>query len=131
MAHPVDIYVGNRLRERRQKLGMSQETLAKASGITFQQVQKYERATNRISVSRMFEFASVLRVPIDYFFYGMGEIEGFQMAEATSGFEHEPKQAYDDDLRDLVEAYRKIKSPEMRKSVKTLVQGVANGATVL
>lgn len=130
MAHPVDVHVGQRLRERRTQLGMSQETLAKSSGITFQQVQKYERATNRISVSRIFEFASVLKVTIDYFFRGMDGEGEFQLAESTAPFTHEEK-GISSELDDLINAYRNIKDPEMRKSVITLIHGIANGSPLI
>lgn len=66
--HPVDVHVGNRLRQRRSLLGMSQTALAKTVGLTFQQVQKYERGANRMGASRLFEFAAVLDVPVAYFF---------------------------------------------------------------
>src|SRR5689334_25122650 len=66
--HPIDAIVGARVRQRRTLLGMSQETLGKAVGLTFQQVQKYERGTNRISASRLFGMARVLEVPVSYFF---------------------------------------------------------------
>lgn len=128
MSHPVDQHVGKRLRELRNRLGMSQEALAKSSGITFQQVQKYERATNRISVSRIFEFAHTLKVPVSYFFDG---IEGeMGLAESTTPFQHEDK-SMEKEVRDLVNSYRRIENPETRKSVKTLVKAVATGATIL
>lgn len=130
MAHPVDEHVGKKLRDRRTRLGISQETLAKSSGITFQQVQKYERATNRIAVSRIYEFANVLRVPVSYFFEGLIGANEHHLAESSTPFDHEIK-THDADLQDLIDAYRKIKDPEMRKSVKTLVAGIANGATIL
>ena len=130
MAHPVDVHVGQRLRERRTELGMSQETLAKNSGITFQQVQKYERATNRISVSRMFEFASILKVPIDFFFRG-AEGEGeLQLAESATPFTHEDK-SLASEYEELIKIYSNIKDPQMRKSVITLMQGIANGAPLI
>ena len=66
--HPIDIYVGNRVRQRRSLLGMSQTTVATAVGLTFQQIQKYERGLNRVSASRLYEFAAVLDVPVTYFF---------------------------------------------------------------
>ncbi|TNM59892.1 helix-turn-helix domain-containing protein [Aliirhizobium smilacinae] len=66
--HPVDIYVGQRVRMRRNQLGMSQSTLGDGLGLTFQQVQKYERGANRISTSKLYEIATVLSVPITYFF---------------------------------------------------------------
>src|SRR4026207_616657 len=67
-SHPVDVHVGARMRQRRTLLGMSQEKLGAAVGLTFQQVQKYERGGNRIGSSRLYEFAKVLDVPVSYFF---------------------------------------------------------------
>lgn len=66
--NPVDVHVGQRLRQRRVLVGLSQEKLARMVGITFQQVQKYERGANRIVASRLFELAKVLDVPVSYFF---------------------------------------------------------------
>jgi transcriptional regulator with XRE-family HTH domain len=73
MAHPVDLYVGARLRIRRKVLGLSQTQLADALGITFQQVQKYERGANRISASKLYEAARLLQSPVSYFFEGLDE----------------------------------------------------------
>lgn len=130
MAHPVDEYVGKRLRQRRNDLNISQEALAKSSGITFQQVQKYERATNRISVSRLFEFANVLRVPVSYFFQGIPHTEEYGVAEDAIGFEHEPTH-FDPELQEVIDAYNRIDSPEARKTIKMMINGVANGSAVL
>lgn len=66
--HPVDVFVGNRLRERRAVVGLSQTELAEKAGITFQQIQKYEQGRNRISASRLYDFSRILNTPIDYFF---------------------------------------------------------------
>jgi transcriptional regulator with XRE-family HTH domain len=82
MAHPVDLYVGARLRIRRKVLGLSQTQLADALGITFQQIQKYERGANRISASKLYEAARLLQSPVSYFFEGLdetaqGEDDGF------------------------------------------------------
>jgi len=82
MAHPVDLYVGARLRIRRKVLGLSQTQLAEALGITFQQIQKYERGANRISASKLYEAARLLQSPVSYFFEGLdetaqGEDDGF------------------------------------------------------
>lgn len=69
--NPVDLHVGLRLRARRRELGISQDTLAAALGLTFQQVQKYERGTNRVSASKLYAIALTLRVPVSYFFNGL------------------------------------------------------------
>jgi len=81
MAHPIDTHVGRRLKARRRLLGLTQERLAKAVSIRFQQIQKYESGVNRISASRLWSLSKALKVPISYFFEGMNG--------------HEPKEDYD------------------------------------
>ncbi len=83
MAHPVDIYVGRRIRQRRSLLGMTMQQLGDRVGITFQQIQKYETGANRIGASRMWDIAEVLEVPVSVFFEGidgqapdMGKVQG-------------------------------------------------------
>ena len=71
--NPIDVYIGQRIRVRRQLLGLSQEALAKKIGITFQQVQKYERGMNRIGASRLWDMMQVLGVDANYFFSGIDE----------------------------------------------------------
>jgi transcriptional regulator with XRE-family HTH domain len=71
--HPTDVHVGGRVRLRRRILGLTQEKLADTIGVTFQQVQKYERGTNRISASKLFEIARTLGAPIPYFFEGLDD----------------------------------------------------------
>lgn len=71
--NPVDIYVGNRLRQRRMLMGLSQKQMAANLGVTFQQVQKYENGVNRISASRLWDISKILKAPIEFFFEGMDE----------------------------------------------------------
>lgn len=71
--HPIDRHVGARIRIRRREAGLTQSQLAEAVGVTFQQVQKYERAANRISASKLWEIAQVLGVSVAYFYEGLGE----------------------------------------------------------
>lgn len=71
MAHAVDIHVGKRLRHRRWMVGMTQGELAEALGVRFQQVQKYEAGSNRVSASRLWDMAQALEVPVAYFFHGL------------------------------------------------------------
>ena len=71
--NPVDLHVGGRIRMRRRILGISQEKLADALGLTFQQVQKYERGANRVSASNLYEIARTLQAPITYFFEGLAD----------------------------------------------------------
>src|SRR6185437_16017207 len=73
-ANPIDIQVGNRVRIRRMLIGMSQEKLGDLLGLTFQQVQKYEKGVNRIGAGRLFEIAKILDVKIDYFYEGASEL---------------------------------------------------------
>src|ERR1700679_3443460 len=73
LPNPVDLHVGARIRLRRRMQGVSQEKLAAALGLTFQQVQKYERGANRVSASKLYEIASALRAPIAYFFDGLAD----------------------------------------------------------
>src|SRR5215208_5898064 len=81
--HPVDRHVGLRIRMRRKEIGVSQERLAEALGITFQQVQKYERGANRVSASKLWEIASALRTPVAYFYEGLND--GETAAQRSAG----------------------------------------------
>ena len=75
-AHPTDRHVGMNIRTRRKAIGMSQITLAQAVGLTFQQIQKYERGLNRVSASKLFEVARALSVPVSFFFDGLVQSTG-------------------------------------------------------
>lgn len=75
-ANPVDVHVGSRIAHRRRSLGLSQSDLGQALGLTFQQIQKYERGANRVSASRLWEAAGFLGVPVSYFFEGLAQTDG-------------------------------------------------------
>ena len=75
MKHPVDLHVGQRVRQRRWLFGMTQQQLAEKVGIKFQQIQKYETGTNRISASRLWDISEAMDVPVTFFFEGLGEID--------------------------------------------------------
>lgn len=87
MPHPVDIHVGRRLRARRRLLGLTQELLANAVDIRFQQIQKYESGANRISASRLWSLAKALDVSVSYFFDGMNGHEPISEYEINGGYE--------------------------------------------
>lgn len=95
-ADPIDVHIGSRLRIRRNLVGMSQEELGHAIGVTFQQVQKYERGTNRISGSRLFDVACALQVPVSFFYEGIDEnlvkarMERAQKAHGSRPFDYVP-----------------------------------------
>lgn len=123
--NPVDLHVGARVRMRRKFLGMSQEGLAEAIDLTFQQVQKYERGSNRISASKLYEISKALKAPVAYFFEGYGEnegVEGFSESESeqfvhgflmtTEGIE-------------LAEAFPRIKNAKFRRRILELVRALA------
>ena len=125
--HPIDVHVGGRLRLRRLAVGLSQERLAKSIGITFQQIQKYERGTNRIVASRLHDLARVLDVPVNYFFTEMNEVdlpEGTPSVRAeASAFSHNLME--DRETLDLVRAYYHIGDPRVRKRLFDLVKSVS------
>jgi transcriptional regulator with XRE-family HTH domain len=143
LADPVDIAVGARIRLLRKVRGMSQQSLAEAAGVTFQQIQKYERGSNRIGSSRLYEFAKVLDVPVSYFFdempsnarsgrpmSGRGR-KGF--GEAGTPFEQEKDPLIKRETLELVRAYYKIREGRVRKRIFEMVKavGVASHAEML
>jgi transcriptional regulator with XRE-family HTH domain len=127
---PIDVHVGERLRLRRTLLRMSQEKLATALGLTFQQVQKYERAANRISASRLYQLCRVLKVPISFFFEEM-DAEGRKAGPFASRKAAPSAPVQDDLLREpdtieLVEAYYQIGSPRLRARLLEFARGLAD-----
>lgn len=119
--NPIDIHVGSRIRLRRALLGMSQSRLGEAIGLTFQQVQKYERGTNRVGSSRMYELARVLDVPIAYFFEDMASdttkrARQHLLGNATdTSVDDERDPMTKRETLELVRAYYKITDPRVRK----------------
>src|SRR5437868_14323511 len=108
--HPVDIHVGARVKERRTELGISQEKLAEAHGLTFQQVQKYERAANRISASRLYRMGMTLGVDATYFFEGCQDDGGSGLAEPpAAAFGSNPLERRE--AIALLDAFRAIEAP--------------------
>src|SRR5512145_1807794 len=93
--NPIDVHVGSRVRLRRTLLGMSQEKLGEAIGLTFQQVQKYERGANRIGSSRLFDLARVLDVPVSYFFEDMAPGVQDKTPSKLMGLAHPPAPDYE------------------------------------
>lgn len=113
--HPVDMHVGQRLRMRRTLLGMSQEMLAERLGISFQQLQKYEKGSNRLSASRLFELSRMLDVPVSYFFDELpndGEVSADAPADPLMKRES----------LELVRAYYDISDPRIRQHLVDLIR---------
>jgi transcriptional regulator with XRE-family HTH domain len=126
--NPIDTHVGSRVRMRRMMLGMSQEKLGESLGITFQQIQKYEKGTNRIGASRLQHIATVLQVPVAYFFEDAPTTPG----DAPTGFAEDRPGAYVTSFLTSTEglalnrAFVRIKSPQVRRRIVDLVESVAD-----
>jgi len=134
--NPIDKHVGSRVRMRRMMLNMSQEKLGDALGLTFQQVQKYERGANRVGSSRLFDLARVLEVPIAYFFEDMEASVANKSPSRLMGVSETRMQAYavePDPLArretlELVRAYYRIDEARVRKRVFELTKALAKAA---
>jgi transcriptional regulator with XRE-family HTH domain len=123
--NPVDIHVGSRVRLRRTLLGMSQEKLGEAIGLTFQQVQKYERGANRIGASRLFDLSRVLDVPVSFFFDDMAnETAGRQGGFAESQEAFDSKELSKREILELARAFDKIKDERVRKRLLELTKSL-------
>lgn len=121
--NPIDKHVGSRVRMRRLTLGMSQEKLADAIGLTFQQVQKYEKGANRMGSSRLQQIANVLQVPVTFFFEGA---PGQPKLDGKA-----PSPAYVNEFLStsgglaLTKAFMQIKDPKLRRSIVNVVEEIA------
>ena len=125
--NPVDKYVGSRVRMRRIMLGMSQEKLGEALGLTFQQIQKYEKGTNRVGASRIQQISEILQVPVSFLFEGgptgLAGTEGF--GEGTSPTYVSDFLATSEGLA-LTRAFTRITDSKMRRSIVELVEQIAS-----
>lgn len=124
--NPVDRYVGSRIRMRRIMLGMSQEKLGEALGLTFQQVQKYEKGTNRVGASRVQQIAQILQVPVSFLFDG-----GPGANVSADGLSESPSPAYVADFLAtseglaLTRAFTRISDSKLRRSIVDMVEQIA------
>jgi transcriptional regulator with XRE-family HTH domain len=126
-SHPVDRHVGARVRLRRTLMGLSQEKLGTALGLTFQQVQKYERGSNRISASKLYEMSHVLDVPVSFFFQDLADqtmnaVRGFA-DQAAEPFDHE--QISRRETAELMRAYYQIGNAKVRRKMLDLMKSMA------
>lgn len=129
-AHPVDVHVGGRVRLRRVFLGYSQEKLANALGLTFQQIQKYERGANRISASKLYELSRILSVPVTYFFEGVesegesGSAGGQEAGAAAASTIHssDPDFTNQRETLQLISSYYRIPDAKVRAEVLSLLK---------
>jgi transcriptional regulator with XRE-family HTH domain len=124
--NPIDKHVGARVRMRRMMLNMSQEKLGDALGLTFQQVQKYEKGTNRIGASRLQQIAHILQVPVSFFFEGAPHLPG-----QIGGMNEAPSPPYVSDFLatsdglSLTKAFMRIKNSKLRRRIVDLVEQIA------
>ncbi|HEX2216769.1 MAG TPA: helix-turn-helix domain-containing protein [Xanthobacteraceae bacterium] len=129
--NPIDKHVGSRVRMRRMMMGMSQEKLGGALGLTFQQVQKYEKGTNRIGASRLQQISDILQVPVSFFFEGAPNLSG----QAASGLGEAPSPAYVSDFLAtsdglaLTKAFVQIKDGKVRRRIVDLVEAIVDRRT--
>ncbi|MDD3030041.1 MAG: helix-turn-helix transcriptional regulator [Alphaproteobacteria bacterium] len=135
---PVDVHVGARLRMRRNLVGLSQEQLGKSLGLTFQQIQKYERGINRMGSSRLFQIAKTLSVPVAYFFEDIpisltapeGFAEGAQEPLEDNAGANEKKSDYDilrrRETLELIRAYYRIQDDKQRRKVYELIRSMSD-----
>ncbi|MFZ4805863.1 MAG: helix-turn-helix domain-containing protein [Hyphomicrobiaceae bacterium] len=133
--NPMDIHVGTRVRLRRILLGMSQEKLGERLGLTFQQIQKYEKGVNRIGASRLFDMSRVLGVPVQ-FFYDEAPLPVSVMDSHPSGFSERPNDGYLAEFLnsregiELNRAFVRIADPKLRRSIIELVRAMAGETAV-
>ncbi|MBO6825684.1 MAG: helix-turn-helix transcriptional regulator [Sneathiella sp.] len=123
--HPVDVYVGSRIKHQRTVSGISQEKLGRELGLTFQQVQKYEKGANRVGASRLYQISQILNVPPSFFFEGMSEDATDAhggLYDESAGFEHDSLSKRE--TLELVRAYYKIDDTELRKRVFDLIKSL-------
>jgi transcriptional regulator with XRE-family HTH domain len=127
--NPIDRHVGSRVRMRRMMLGMSQEKLGDALALTFQQVQKYEKGTNRIGASRLQQISQILQVPVAFFFEGAPHLNDSAMLADPGDGAPSPSYVSDflatSDGLSLTKAFMRIPDPKLRRRIVDLVQQIA------
>ncbi len=124
---PVDVHVGNRVRIRRTLLGLSQGKLAKTLGLSFQQIQKYERGTNRMGASRLHQIGQALDVPVSFFFDGLTERK--PSSRPVGAVPVETNELSRRETLELVRAYYRIDDPALRRHLRDLVNSLAGMET--
>ena len=124
--NPVDLHVGGRVRMRRKMLGVSQERLAEALGLTFQQVQKYERGANRISASKLYEIARFLSAPVAYFFEGLTDPSlGASAVQDDGSEQHVHGFLMTSEGLELAAAFPRIGRSRLRRRILDLVRALS------
>jgi transcriptional regulator with XRE-family HTH domain len=128
--NPIDVHVGSRVRMRRMLVGLSQEKLGERLGLTFQQVQKYEKGSNRVSASRLYQMAQILNVPVQFFFEDLPELAKGEFA-TREGFAESAQETIIMDFINsseglqLNKAFAEISDASVRRKVVELVKAIA------
>ena len=122
--HSVDKYVGSRVRGRRVALGISQTKLGKALGVSFQQVQKYEKGSNRISASKLLAISHILERPVSYFFDGANEVGGREKSLVPDD-QHVSMESRE--VSEVIRNYSKISDASVRQRIRKLISSLAGG----
>ena len=131
---PIDIHVGSRVRLRRNLLGLTLQTLGKAVGTSYQQIQKYERGVNRVGASRLFNLGRALDVPVSFFFEDLSPAAAGARKRRAKGLSEAPAAALDSDVLnkretgELIRAYYRVKDPKVRKRVLDLLQALGKAS---
>lgn len=128
--NPIDVHVGSRVRLRRMLIGMSQEKLGESMGLTFQQIQKYEKGSNRIGASRLFHLSQILSVPVQFFFDELQLTDGAAIGGFAEPGGEEPVMDFlhSREGLELNRAFTRISDPKTRRKVIELVQAMAADA---
>lgn len=119
-AKTLDAHVGQRIRDKRNERGMSQTEVANALGVTFQQVRKYERGTNRVGASRLYDLSRILNVPVQIFFEGLEN-----QADTLRGDAENVVHLIKPDTIELVEAYYKVDNPHVRRQILSTIRSIS------
>ncbi len=132
--NPIDIHVGSRVRLRRNQLGLSLKSLAKAVGVTYQQLQKYERGVNRVGASRLFNLSRALDVPISFFFEDLSPAAAGGGRRRARGLSEVPASVLEPDSLskpetvELIRAYYRVTDPQLRKPVLDLLKALGKAS---
>ncbi len=131
--NPIDAYVGAQIKRRRTAVGMSQTELANHLGITFQQVQKYEKGSNRVSASRLYEIAELLGVQLESFFVGVEDVIKKSAGKADKRAKDKTLVKFDEFIStpsgvDMTKAFVEIDDPTVRKRINALIKSVSSAS---
>ena len=128
--NPVDLHVGSRVRMRRKMIGVTQEALAGALGVTFQQIQKYERGANRVSASKLYAIATALHAPVSFFFDGLAEPDGERYQDENVRAADKTLQAFmaTSEALEIAALFPRVPAGRVRRQVVDLVKAMADAS---